>query len=311
MNGWLGSHYNKIKTMKTMKNLLTLILTLFSTVVMGQYTLTESRLQSVNTSTLLAEGYNLAMWTPPSFNTTKKYKTLLFLHGAGEDGAGTNNFPRLYGNGLPKVMKDGFIPPYEVLIFAVQANYGRLLNPQLEGVVKALVTKYPNIDTTQFFLTGLSFGAQTSIEATLDNGKEFTKKFAAIIAFSPPVTPKKDISWIKETRTPYWLLAGTQSADLNYRQNAQATANLINAQIPNHTKLTLAAGIGHGGSFTSLYNGTFRDGVNFWEYIASINPNIPTPPPPPVVLTVTKAYHDSVVNVLQTKLNNIKIIVNN
>jgi hypothetical protein len=38
---------------------------------------------------------------------------------------------------------------------------------------------------------------------------------------------------------------------------------------------------------------------------------ITAPTPTPIVPIVTKAYHDSVVNVLQTKLDNINIIVNN
>jgi hypothetical protein len=38
---------------------------------------------------------------------------------------------------------------------------------------------------------------------------------------------------------------------------------------------------------------------------------VTVPTPTPIVPTVTKAYHDSVVNVLQSKLNNIKVIVNN
>jgi dienelactone hydrolase len=284
-----------------MKQLFTILLLTIATVAMGQYKLTESKVQS----------FNLATFTPPNYNPLKKYPAIIFLHGRGEDGNGVNDIKRLYNNGMALVLKRGYTPPQEYIIFCPQANWGRLLNPQLEAVYADLMKNYP-VDTNRVFLTGLSFGAQTSIEATLDNSKEFTKKFAAIIPFSPPVTPKKDITFLKEIKTPFWLLAGTQSADLNYRQNAEATANLINAQVPSLAKLSLALNIGHGGSFTSLYDGTFRDGVNFWEYIANIKtPTPPNPPTPPVILTVTKAYHDSVVNVLQSKLNNIKVIVNN
>jgi len=58
-----------------MKQLFTILLLTVATVAMGQYTLTESKVQT----------FNLATFTPPNYNPLKKYPAIIFLHGRGED----------------------------------------------------------------------------------------------------------------------------------------------------------------------------------------------------------------------------------
>lgn len=275
-----------------MKKLLTILLLTIATVVMGQYTNLQSNFG----------GYPSAIFVPKTFDASKTYPLVLFFHGNGESGGGTSNLTRIYNNGLPKVMKAGFIPPFECIIICPQDNYGGVQFEKVPAILTAIQSAY-KVDTTRIFITGLSAGGATTMGATMNISKDYLKKFAAIVAFSPAATYTNNAAWFKENKVPIWLLGGTQTADAGYASLSTNTANAINAQVPNLAKLSIKAGIGHGGSFTSLYDTTFVDGVSFWTYLKdkvkigapTIAPlPIPTPIPSPIQTVVGLTYAQAV-----------------
>lgn len=287
-----------------MKQILTFLIILSATVAMGQYTNLQSNFG----------GYPSAIFVPKKFDATKTYPLVLFFHGNGESGGGTSNLSRIYANGLPKVIKDGFVPPFECIIICPQDNWGGVQFEKVPAILTAIQSAY-KVDTNRIYITGLSAGGATTMGTTMNISKEYLSKFAAIVSFSPAATYTNNAAWFKDFKVPIWLLGGTQSADAGYASLSTNTASAINAQVPNLAKLSIKAGIGHGGSFTSLYDTTFKDGVSFWGYIkdkvkigAVVTPTptpIPTPTPTGLTYTQVVKIADSVstTKLITTKVN--------
>ena len=263
---------------------LTILLLLTSTLAYGQMTVVVDKFSI----------YPAATFLPKAYDAAKTYDLILSLHGLGEAGGGTSNLSRIYNNGLPNILKNGFIPPVDVIVCAPQDNWGGIDAKNVPAIIADIKAKYK---VGNIHLTGLSAGGQGAGSALFGISEAFLKTITSAVIISPGYIPTGNVGWIKNASTRVWLQAGTQSADVNpgYTANATNLHNAINAVAPGKSKLTVKAGIGHGGSFTTPYRDTA-----FWSFLQA-SPVVITPPVVRVD-SVSRAYHDSVVADLTAKM---------
>lgn len=104
--------------------------------------------------TSVAPNVNCVIHTPD--DTTQKYPLLVFYVGKGEFGS---NIAALYTHGPAKFLKTGW-KPQNIVIACVQNDY-YWVNAAVDKtnkVLDELISKYPCIDATKIFGTGLSAG---------------------------------------------------------------------------------------------------------------------------------------------------------
>lgn len=221
--------------------------------------------------------FNCVIYKPANFSTTKKYPLVLFFHGMGEAGTDVN---KMYRAGLPKVLKDGYKPPFDFIMVAPQHNSYSLDPKHLEQVLNESLIKFPNIDQTRIYLTGLSAGGNTIYVSSLNISPELPKKFAGMVVMSGATQGinKANFPWWQQFRSPLWAVVGEN--DPSYVGQNEYVVNEVNKQVSGLASLTVRPGIGHGG-WNDVYNGTVKtkDGKNMWEYLyqfSRVNGNIVT-----------------------------------
>ena len=203
------------------------------------------------------------VYLPVGYSASKAYPLVIFTHGMGQ--AGTK-VKKLYSEGLPKVLKKGYRPPFKFIMVAVQRNSFSVKPEWLAGILKDTKSRW-KIDTSRIYLTGLSAGGWSIYGSQLNFSPAFAKKFAAIVVNSGVTqnTNKDNFDWWKETKTPLWAIVG--AADKGYVGKNAYMVNEINKRVPNLATLTVRAGIGHGG-WTEIYNGKVKlNGKNMWEWL--------------------------------------------
>jgi predicted esterase len=203
------------------------------------------------------------IYLPAHYVKNKAYPLVIFAHGMGEAG---KNVKKLYKQGLPKVLKQGYRPPFDFIMVAVQRNSFSVAPEWLAGILKDCQKRW-KIDASRIYLTGLSAGGWPVYSSQLNFSPAFAKKFAAIVINSGVITNsnKKHLDWWKETRTPLWAIVG--GSDKGYVGNNAYMVNQINKRVPNLAHLTVRPGVGHGG-WSEVYKGKVKlDGKNMWEWL--------------------------------------------
>lgn len=119
--------------------------------------------------------YNVSMTThslgyyeylPAGYNTgSQKYPLLIFFHGAGEKGNGSEaELPRVLSNGTPKQINSGIFPKtftvngntYSFIVLAPQITDGAYPF-DVNNIINYAISHY-RVDTSRIYLTGLSMG---------------------------------------------------------------------------------------------------------------------------------------------------------
>ena len=261
-----------------------LLLSTCSFLIVSAQTLTNDKIDILPGSSVYY--LNEVVYTPANFSTAKTYPLVLFFHGMGE--AGTD-VTKMYNTGLPKVLKDGYKPPFDFIMVAPQATSYSLDPKYIQQVLDETFIKFPNIDQSRIYITGLSaggfpvYGSQLNIDTTL------AKKFAAIVIMSGATQDaiKSNIAWWKISKTPLWAVVG--NLDISYRDQNQDMVNQVNGQVPNLAFITIRDGIGHGG-WDDVYDGYVKTpaGQNMWDWMYQftkttsgyVNPVAPVNVPP-------------------------------
>jgi predicted peptidase len=184
------------------------------------------------------------IYKPANFSTTKKYPLVLFFHGMGE--AGTD-VTKMYRTGLPKVLKDGYKPSFDFIMVAPQHNSYSVDPRHLRQIMDECLIRFPNIDLTRVYLTGLSAGGNTIWCSSLNVDKELPKLFAAQVVMSGAAqgVNKDNFPWWKESKTPLWAVVGGN--DPSYKGQSQFMVDEVNKQVPGLAAITIRPGIGHTG----------------------------------------------------------------
>lgn len=229
---------------------------------------------------------NALIYTPNSYDASKKYPLIIFAHGKGEAGIDINT---LFGAGLPKVLQSGFIPPIDCIIVCPQAtSYG--VNPAwLPFIVADIQTRY-SVD--KIFITGLSAGGWACYGSQFNVSADFGKLFSGIIVLSGATQDiiKTNLDWIIGTKVPVVAIVGAN--DTSYVDQNKYMVSEINKRVSNIAEFYSRSGYGHNG-WESIYDGTYKmpDGTNIWDrlknWIGTVIQPTPDPVTPKVLFTLS------------------------
>lgn len=225
-----------------MKKYITLFLLLFSLIASGQ-------MRNYNTTVIaLDRTYKVGVFTPLTYDSTKLYHAVFFLHGFGETGPDIN---RVYNTGFPYVLKNN-LATVDYLVFVPQNNWGGY-DGYFDDIVAAVEARYK---IKSLGICGLSGGGGNAWEAINGISAAFSAKWRAAEMISASSFSAINMSWVAASTTKFLNRAGTQSGDDAYRGNAINGHNAVEAVAPGRSRLILKAGIGHGGSFITPYSDT-------------------------------------------------------
>ncbi|HEX2606963.1 MAG TPA: hypothetical protein VHK91_06270, partial [Flavisolibacter sp.] len=208
---------------------------------------------------------NEVIYKPANFSTTKKYPLVMFFHGMGEAGTNIN---LMYNTGLPYVLKNGYKPPFEFIMVAPQHNSYSLDPNHINQVLDEAIRRFPNIDQSRIYLTGLSAGGYTIYLGQLNVNTDVIKRFAALVVMSGATqgVNTANYPWWKISQTPLWAVVGND--DISYRDQNIDVVNRVNQQVPGAAAITIRSGYGHGG-WNDVYNGSVKtaNGMNMWDWM--------------------------------------------
>lgn len=208
------------------------------------------------------------VWQP---NQTKKLPLVIFCHGVGEAGTDIN---KLFAQGLPAILNNGYMPPFDFVMVAPQRNSWSPTVQWCKSLIADAAATY-DIDVNRVFLTGLSAGGNTTFLSQFTTDIAGAKMFAGI---APLSAANGDIdvalaSTFLQTKTPVWSTCGAMDGLESYNSSYVKT---INAKVPGLATYTKIPGIGHGG-WTSVYDGSVTDasGKSIWDFFASVKTAVP------------------------------------
>lgn len=237
---------------------------------------------------------------PATYDPSKMYPLLIAGEGSGE---ATSNVLDLYNNGLPNVLKAGFVPPEDYIILCPQrSSYG--VDPAwLPGILADALKRW-SVNANRIYLTGYSAGGWMCYGAVMNVNATFGSNFAAILPLSGATQDAimANIGWWKTNPVPVWMISG--SLDAAFTGQSQAMVAAINAQVPGLATLTINNGMGHGG-WEQIYNNTWG-GASIWDFFAKNvkGGTIPAPAPIPVpapaktIKSISITYTDGTVQSL-------------
>jgi predicted peptidase len=207
--------------------------------------------------------YGYYVYLPSGYEESKaNYPLLLFLHGKGERGDGSNNpdmLAKVLRNGPPKMIeRKQWNPTYPMIVISPQyhGNTGDLNNwgagdpENLRKFIKYAIDNY-NINTKRIYLTGLSHGGN-GVYDYLTRQEDSTSYIAAA---APVAAYGKKSGMQKSRNTPIWVFVGDKD-EVNMATSKEFVKR-YNEQEPKPThkaKISIYNGVGHN-VWTRTYNG--------------------------------------------------------
>ena len=210
---------------------------------------------------------------PPSYDSTdKKYPLLLFLHGGGELGDGSNSqLPKILKNSITRRLHEKTLP----VSFTVNGEEFSfiIISPQFEewpsvNDVHAILQYARNhyrVDESRIYLSGLSMGGGVTWEYA---GSAYGKSIAAIVpmcgaSWADSAVAKK----IATNEVPGWAFHNIDD-DAVTVNSTKRYVGIINAQHPAHpVKMTLWPEGGHD-AWTQASDPEYKEeGKNIYEWM--------------------------------------------
>jgi predicted peptidase len=114
---------------------------------------------------------------PSGYDNVKRFPLVLFLHGRGEIGSGSQtDLPSILRNGLPKFINAGFNPDFIMLAPQFKQSASVL---DLDQLYTYAINNYL-VDTSKVYVTGLSMGGGSTWGAASYN-ETLADKYAALV----------------------------------------------------------------------------------------------------------------------------------
>lgn len=209
--------------------------------------------------------YSNSSYTVPAVlfasNANAGLPLMIYAHSSSQQGTTGDS---LWIAGLPLVLKNGFQPPFPIVIVAPQRSSYSIDPAWLKPIIADMYARY-KIDTNRIYLTGTDAGGWGTYGGVFNIDSAFSRKIAAIIPISAATQDitKTNIKWVN---VPTWAIVG--STDLSYKEQNQAMVALVNSIKPGLAKIDIRTGIGHY-NWTEIYNGTWKDssGATIWDWL--------------------------------------------
>lgn len=172
---------------------------------------------------------------------------MIFMHGIGEKGAGTDPaLQLLYHHGPPRLIKENrwITVSHDRFVVLAPQNSNGFFNPgQLKQFINYAKVAY-NIDTTRIYLVGLSAGAISIWNYIQLYGND---QVAAVIPIAGNGNNAVRDSIIRVSKVPLWAFHGDADPTVNVGASINPVKK-INALIPCPdplAKVTIYNGVGH------------------------------------------------------------------
>jgi dienelactone hydrolase len=230
----------------------------------------------------LPAGYNDAA------NATKKYPVILFIHGIGELGNGTNELYKINNTGLPQLINQGRFPSsftvngsqFQFIVVCPQFVYW----PGAENInafYDHILSNY-RADASRLYLTGLSMGGGAIWDfagtSTANSGR-----VAAILPICGATTPTTEkCKNMAATNLPVWATHNDQDGTVYVGNTHGFVDGINNFNPPIRAQKTIFYVYGHD-AWTKTYDPGYKltGTLNAYEWMLQYSRNGAYQPPPP------------------------------
>ncbi|MBX2925309.1 MAG: T9SS type A sorting domain-containing protein [Chitinophagaceae bacterium] len=235
-------------------------------------------------------GYLESLPADYNSNPGKKYPLLLFFHGGGEKGDGSQEqLAKVAANGPPKLIKQGKFPTsftvggkqYSFIVISPQISSTSGSNAAINAVLAHCLKTY-RIDEQHMYITGLSTGGLISYNF-MGAYKATADKFAAALFVCPNATSTETrAANIASANLPVWTTNNDKDPVAKVAKSI-LIVDMINAYNPTpKAKLTVFSSNSHD-AWSKTYDPAFKeDGMNVYEWMLRYSRGGSATPLPPV-----------------------------
>jgi predicted peptidase len=198
-------------------------------------------------------------YLPPDYDQTSPSPLIVYWHGLGADGNGTDGLYKVATEGLARVINDSEWPdvrPFIVLAPQHQPNGGNIApgegcpsGPEVDTFITWALSNY-NIDAKKVFLTGLSCGAIGSWDYLAEHRDVVAA--AVLIAGNPGDPTQASSTWQRAGgcdlgAVAVWSLHGDKDDTVPFAPDSDTMGKLIACPNPprRNARFTPLAGAGH------------------------------------------------------------------
>ncbi len=185
-----------------------------------------------------AAQYGFYLYRPYGYSlNTLKYPLLIFLHGKGERGDGTNSLSilnRVLNTGIPRMIKDGQWKPTNPMLVVSPQFFGTIGNKNnwgggdpihLKTFIEYMIRHF-RVDPRRIYLTGLSHGGN-GVYDYLTKQDDATSYIAAA---APVAAYGAQSGFLRCNETPVWSFVG--ESDVTNFNTTKSFTSKYNTQIP-------------------------------------------------------------------------------
>ena len=211
-------------------------------------------------------------------NTTKKYPTIVYIHGGASFGSGSTASLLTLQNveGVPLYIANGQFPKSIVTPYGDTASFIAIspqfkTNPSTPQDIKAVidyVLAHYRVDTYRLYLTGYSLGGGAVWQAPFNQAQ--ANRLAAMVPVAAYNLPFYDTTakFIVGANVAVWAIHSTTDQTAPYTTDVTFIAKLDSLHPKTPPVLTLVSGLSHDTTVTVVYNPNFRpNGKNIYEWM--------------------------------------------
>lgn len=246
-------------------------------------------------------------------NPSKSYPLLLFIHGIGEVGTGSDaDLNKLYRNGPPNLLYNGKFPSsftvggqtHKFIVISPQFNRSWPNQTVIMNFIEYLKTKY-RIDVSRIYLTGLSMGGGV-VWNTAGASTTNAFSFAAIAPICGASGANRSVANVMASQNlPIWAFHNDGDPSVDVR-NTIGYVNYFNEYTPKavpQAKMTIWQSTSHN-AWGKAYDPSYKENnMNLYEWMLSYKRTGSPNPTPPNQLPVANAGPDQTITLPTTSVS--------
>lgn len=194
-------------------------------------------------STDAAQGFY--EYLPPGYGDGRTFPLLVFLHGIGENGNGTDELPHVLNNGPPRLIAhDAWPADRPFIVLSPQHPGGGCHSPSEIHALFEFALSHYDVDPSRVYLTGLSCGG---IGAWNYLGAHLDEQIVAMVAIAGDGRGAWNAQGCELGRVAIWAFHGDADPTVSPQGTIVPTTNLMECPSPPRQDLevTIYPGVGH------------------------------------------------------------------